>query len=83
MCSFCQGRFCERRIFRYVCAEIKSSWFKGFIRGKAHASDSGYAEGIKKMVDLVNEGFFQAGCTSTDYETAQNLFTSGQAAIVY
>ena len=33
------------------------------------------------MVDLVNEGFFQAGCTSTDYETAQNLFTSGQAAM--
>lgn len=78
---FAKEGFVSGAFFDMFALKSNPAGLKALSEGKAHASDSGYAEGIKKMVDLVNEGFFQAGCTSTDYETAQNLFTSGQAAM--
>ena len=43
--------------------------------------DEGYTKAITKMIDMVDLGLFEAGATSTDYETAQSLFTTGQAAM--
>lgn len=81
-CSiFAKEGFVIGGFFDMFAMKYNTGGLKALSEGKAHASDEGYSKAITKMMDLVNLGFFEAGATSTDYETAQNLFTTGQAAM--
>lgn len=81
-CSiFAKEGFVAGAFFDMFALKYNEGGIKALSEAEAHASDEGYAKAIEKMTKLVNKDFFEAGCTSTDYETAQNLFTSGQAAM--
>lgn len=81
-CSiFAKEGFVAGAFFDMFALKYNEGGLKALSEGKAHASDEGYSKAIDKMVALVNNEFFESGCTSTDYETAQNLFTSGKAAM--
>ena len=74
--GFVIGAFFDMFALKYNTGGLKS-----LADAKAHALDDEYTKAIDKMMSLVNDGFFQSGATSADYETAQNLFTSGQSAM--
>lgn len=78
---FAKEGFTIGAFFDMFAMKYNPGGIKALSEGEAHASEEGYTKAIEKMMALVNDGFFQAGCTSADYETAQNLFTSGQAAM--
>lgn len=78
---FAKEGFVIGAFFDMFALKYNTGGLKALADAEAHASDDGYTKAIDKMTALVNDGFFQAGATSTDYETAQNLFTSGQAAM--
>lgn len=81
-CSiFAKEGFVIGGFFDMFAMKYNTGGLKALSEGKAHASDEGYTKAITKMIDLVDLGFFEAGATSTDYETAQSLFTTGQAAM--
>ncbi|MCD7842535.1 MAG: extracellular solute-binding protein [Lachnospiraceae bacterium] len=45
--------------------------------------DESWTQAAQMVVDLVEAGGFQTGFETTDYGTALNLFTNGQAAMYY
>lgn len=81
-CSiFAKEGFVIGAFFDMFALKYNTGGLKALAEADAHASDDGYTKAINKMMALVNDGFFQAGATSADYETAQSLFTSGKAAM--
>jgi raffinose/stachyose/melibiose transport system substrate-binding protein len=46
-------------------------------------SDPVYQQAAQLLQEAVNAGLFQSGFETTDYGTAKNLFTNGQAAMYY
>lgn len=46
-------------------------------------SNASYKKAAELLQDAVNAGLFQNGFETTDYGTAKNLFTNGQAAMYY
>lgn len=58
-------------------AEYRESIANGDFSGPS------YAKAAQLLQDAVNAGLFQSGFETTDYGTAKNLFTNGQAAMYY
>lgn len=46
-------------------------------------NDPVFIRAIEKMQDFINAGGFQEGATSMDYNTAENLFLTGKAAMYF
>ncbi|WP_230399420.1 ABC transporter substrate-binding protein [Novisyntrophococcus fermenticellae] len=81
-CSiFAKEGFVIGAFFDMFALKYNEGGIKALSEAEAHASDDGYSKAIDKMMKLVDSDFFEAGSTSTDYDTAQSLFTSGKAAM--
>ena len=60
-----------------------SAKFKEAVATGDFSSDPIYQQAAQLLQDAVNAGLFQSGFETTDYGTAKNLFTNGQAAMYY
>lgn len=48
-----------------------------------YSSEPSFVDAANKLREAAEKGMFQVGFETTDYGTAQNLFTNGQAAMYY
>jgi raffinose/stachyose/melibiose transport system substrate-binding protein len=71
--------------FRYLAMppfrETGNTFLDNLVQGKAKMSSPTGMKAIQFLQNLAP--YFQPGSTNTDYTTALNLFTSGQAALFY
>lgn len=66
---------------RYIGDDTKSEMANAVQNGDF--SNEAWSSSLALMRETVDEGLFQTGFETTDYGTAMNLFTNGQAAMYY
>jgi raffinose/stachyose/melibiose transport system substrate-binding protein len=72
-----------RLINGYVVRKYGPDAMARVAAGELKVTDAGFVEAAKIVQDMGLKGYFGQGVTTLDYDTAQDLFLQGQAAMFY
>ncbi|WP_196811013.1 ABC transporter substrate-binding protein [Arthrobacter sp. 35W] len=73
----------SRWIGAYLFRSLGQNAMLDVKEGRAKLTDAKYVEAAKAIQDLAKAGYFPEGVSGIDYDTANNQFLSGQAAMMY
>ncbi len=68
--------------FDAVATRYNNGGIKALDTGAANIDDKEYVEAAKELEALVKAGLFQKDATTTNYDNANAMFTSGKAAMI-
>lgn len=73
----------SRWVGAYLFRSLGTNALLDVKQGKAKLSDPQYVAGAQAVQDLGKKGYFTDGVTGIDYDTANNQFLTGKAAMMY
>ncbi len=78
-----QGWPITRLISTYLYRSLGPNALQAVAEGTAKLTDPGYVKAAAVIADLGKKGYFGQNVTSLDYDSAQNEFLNGNAAMYY